>query len=167
MCVLHPWSNPNAPRMGWVKVLVACFIIRRLVISLTNRIALLQHQSFLNWLMDQWFFIMNGVRIGENSSSTKQELEWVHAEQKRWMSGNCRIPLLSVDTCAKLLSELICKWRSLHWSDNLGKCQTSTFNGMNRLRTTQQKHPPEIVSFNLRNSSFRAFSMWQQIPLCG
>lgn len=33
--------------------------------------------------------------------------------------------------------------------------------------TAQQKHPPEITSFHLRNSSFRAFSRWQHIPLGG
>lgn len=33
--------------------------------------------------------------------------------------------------------------------------------------TAQQKHPPEIASFHLRNPSFRAFSRWQQIPVDG
>lgn len=36
-----------------------------------------------------------------------------------------------------------------------------------RLKTTQQKHPPEILSSHLGNSSFRAFSMWQPVPLSG
>lgn len=40
---------------GLGKFLVACFIIRSLVISLTTGTPLLQHQSFLNQLTDGWF----------------------------------------------------------------------------------------------------------------
>lgn len=31
----------------------------------------------------------------------------------------------------------------------------------------KRTHPPEIASFHLRNSSFRAFSRWQHTPLYG
>lgn len=86
-CVCYILDQSKHSQGGLDTFLVACFIIRSLAISLTNRMPLLQQPSLL---IGQWInaSLMNEsraslcLRTEEDSSQVKQESECDHEEQK-------------------------------------------------------------------------------------
>lgn len=78
--------------------------------------------------------------------------------KRRWKFSNGRM-LLSVDTFLKTHTGGSYSDGAVYTGQIIWKnARPPPFMIWIKAGTAEQKHPPETVSFNLRNSSFRAFS---------
>lgn len=100
-CVCYIHDQTQTLRGGLGKFLVACFIIRGSVISLTTRMPQLQRQSFLNQLTDRWFH--HEWEWSENGGNFSRQTGTGMGRRRTPGGGNSAISgeLFSVDTPEK------------------------------------------------------------------